>query len=427
MRPVIGLQKLMLNTGAAMMIDVRIKSVKSLHSMAMVGVLCFSCLAFAQTAAKKNAPAKLQTSWDDVARRMLAVETTKEANTLREAAGAESNILTLGEQNNVEAASLLASKLDLTFDIVDRYLPINRPLQQRYTAIDALVSLGVPALPAIVEALASQPRTTIFKQNAIRTVARIKKQYREELPYWLRQQWELYDDKSTRLRAWSEKLPYGEMPTRAMLEAAPIAEPLRSPKPDLTTQAGREAAIQRLTRILEFKAVLTAKDVQWAQDEDRQKVFSALDELIQLDATGDGEVGQEMARMMGFLFAPEPPKPPLPAGEFNPAFPPDPPVVPHHPIKPLIFGAVPAGSTKTETYFPAVPKLIAMGPRIAPFIADAMSERRGGQMVQNGVYTLRRILGSDDEVKKLLLEQAEVNAKKAQRLRELLSIIPSDD
>jgi hypothetical protein len=56
-----------------------------------------------------------------------------------------------------------------------------------------------------------------------------------------------------------------------------------------------------------------------------------------------------------------------------------------------------------------------------------MAERYGGPRVANGAYALRRILGSDDAVKKLLLEHAAINEKKAQRLRDVRDAIPRTD
>ena len=68
-----------------------------------------------------------------------------------------------------------------------------------------------------------------------------------------------------------------------------------------------------------------------------------------------------------------------------------------------------------------------MGPAIAPFIAEAMGEQgRGLQFLQNASYALRRILGSDEAVRKLLAEHAEINEKKAQRLRALRDSLPKD-
>ena len=330
----------------------------------------------------------------------------------------------LGEVPKTYVIQVLAERLDAknTFGIRD---PLKSPLSHSYPVMGSLGKIGYSTRSFVVKAVASKQRTEDFREMAIYLIrGYTDPRSNEPTRYFLLHTAASYDERAKRLRQWAEKLPYGEMPTKAMLEAEPVAAPELKPEPNYANEAEREAAINRLARIFELHDVLSAPDVQWTQDEERQKVFDALDELIQLNAIGEGEAGQEMAKKLDFLFAPEPPKPLLPfqIGPLEPQKP----IVPPHPIKPLIYGEVPQGSTKTETYFPAVPKLIKMGPRIAPFIVEEMSEHYGGQLVQNGVYALRRILGSDDSVKKLLLEYAAQNEKKAQRLRELRDMIPAN-
>lgn len=340
-------------------------------------------------------------------------------------------MISLRELKAVEATNLILRHID--FPIVSDLSKIRQSLNpsDRFPSISLLRGIGKPALPTIVESMAnnSLPRDqTSFCLDIVRDF--VDGRTNEPTRYYLFKQAEAYDDKAKNLRRWEERLPYGERPTQKMLAAQPVDVPIVTSQPalttpDLTTEAGREAAITRLARIFELKDILNAPDVKWTQDDARKKIFAALDELIQLNAIGEGEAGPEMVKMLDFLFAPEPPQPYYPPTEINPAFPPEKPVLPPHPIKPLVFPAVPPGSTKTETYFPAVPKLIAMGPRIAPFIAEEMANHYYGQWTQNAAYTLRRILGSDEAVKKLLLEKAELNEKKANRLRELRDTIPA--
>jgi len=109
-------------------------------------------------------------------------------------------IYELGDLRYAAASGILAEYLNFKIgpDEFPRHPMKKIELETFYPAIDALISIGEPALPAVADAVAARERGEWFKQNAKFVVAEIRGVKQSNA--WIQDRISLYDNGRERLQ-----------------------------------------------------------------------------------------------------------------------------------------------------------------------------------------------------------------------------------
>ena len=266
-----------------------------------------------------------------------------------------------------------------------------------FPAVGALSQIGKPVIPFVIDAIAEK-RSETFTNNGLVVLDNVTRPNTNRMFIGILNQYaNEYAQQAIRQRALVDLFPK----VSAKPKLKPAAAPLETKPTATKTEAKPEdekAAIEQLARIFELEALIADETLTKA---DETKVIAAIKELGKLNAL----------RSVGLLYDKldwrwEPAKPD-PDGVAYP------------------MTVAPKGLRTAEIAAAAKAALKQLGAEALPAVVDAASLRgRSVAFYQATPRVLSELAGGSEQARALMLQAADADDKKTQRLRDIAKAIP---